>query len=126
MARKPNTAALEAARKVLAERGREFKAKPNLLDHPQVQERLARLRREAPSVVNAYEKAMSGRSRSLAMKVFCLECVSFVRQEVRLCTSPTCPLYPYRPYQGGDDEEMEDENGGEGPDDPGDPARQGE
>lgn len=128
MSRTSNTAALEAARKALVERGRVVKSKPNLLDNSRVQERVVKLRRTAPSVVNAYEKAMSGRSRSLAMKFFCLECVGFVRQEVRLCTSPTCSLYPYRPYQGGDDEEMEDENadGGEGTDPAGDPARQGE
>jgi hypothetical protein len=34
-----------------------------------------------------------------AIKAQCLECVGYVRAEVKLCTSFTCPLYMYRPYK---------------------------
>ena len=37
--------------------------------------------------------------RSAAIRSFCLECVHWDREEVRLCTAPQCPLYPYRPYK---------------------------
>lgn len=44
-----------------------------------------------------YEKAMSGRSRKAAMRVFCLECCGWQVNEVFECTDVGCPLYPYRP-----------------------------
>ena len=33
------------------------------------------------------------------VKLMCLDCVNWVRQEVRDCAIPWCPLYPIRPYQ---------------------------
>lgn len=58
---------------------------------------------EIPQSMQAtYQKAMSGRSRSSAIKAMCQRCmgwedaVKFIRQ----CESVTCPLHPYRPYQG--------------------------
>jgi len=45
-----------------------------------------------------YLRAMQGRSLAAAVKAFCLECVSWERQEVARCTAPACPLYPYRPF----------------------------
>jgi len=45
-----------------------------------------------------YLRAMHGRSLSAAGKAFCMECVSWDRQEVARCTAPACPLYPYRPF----------------------------
>ncbi len=57
-----------------------------------------------------YDLAMSGRSRRAAMHAFCLECTQWQREEVRLCTSPACPLYPYRPYR--DSPEKYDVDGG--------------
>ena len=44
-----------------------------------------------------YRKAMRGRSMKAAIKAQCLECVGWVRNEVKLCTDLGCPLYPYRP-----------------------------
>ena len=49
-----------------------------------------------------YKKAMTGKSLRAAVNAFCLECVFWQREEVKLCTSPTCPLYPYRPYKNRD------------------------
>lgn len=48
-----------------------------------------------------YKKAMLGRSRKAAMRMFCLECVGYENSEVSLCTDPECPLYPYRPKESG-------------------------
>ena len=45
-----------------------------------------------------YLRAMQGGSLAAAVKAFCMECVSWDRQEVALCTAPACPLYPYRPF----------------------------
>jgi hypothetical protein len=62
--------------------------------HPRVQ----KTRDEMPSNCRGiYDRAMSGKSRKAAMKVFCLQCVGYVRTEVTKCTSPQCPLFPYRP-----------------------------
>jgi len=38
-------------------------------------------------------------SRAAAVKLFCLECVGYVRTDVTGCTATRCPLYPHRPYQ---------------------------
>jgi len=55
---------------------------------------------------NTWAKAMSGRSRTAAIKVMCGRCVGWERKEVRYCTAKeTCPLWPYRPYQNNYDEE---------------------
>ena len=46
-----------------------------------------------------YEKAITGKSRTAAVKAFCLECVCWQRNEVKNCTSVACPLFPYRAYE---------------------------
>ena len=46
-----------------------------------------------------YKKAIRGRSMKAAIKAFCLECVCWQKEEIRLCTDLACPLYPYRPYK---------------------------
>lgn len=38
-------------------------------------------------------------SRAAAVKLFCVECVGGVRQDVKNCTSHDCALYPWRPYR---------------------------
>jgi hypothetical protein len=63
------------------------------------QERIAKRRKDTPRIHRAnYDEAVSGRSRKAAIKAFCLECVGWEKEEVRLCTGLACPLYPYRPY----------------------------
>lgn len=37
--------------------------------------------------------------RASAIKLFCLECVGHVHQDVRDCTATGCALYPHRPYR---------------------------
>lgn len=44
-------------------------------------------------------RAYSGQSRAAGLKAFCLQCVGYVRKDVRDCTAEGCPLFPYRPYQ---------------------------
>ena len=43
-----------------------------------------------------YRMAWKRKSRKKAIRAFCLECVGYMPSEVRLCTSPDCPLYEYR------------------------------
>ena len=63
------------------------------------EERIAKRRADMPSAYrNNYDRAMGGKSQSAAIKAFCLECVMWQREEVKLCPSVACPLYPYRPY----------------------------
>ena len=57
-----------------------------------------------------YKKAMRGRSMKAAIKAFCLECVCWQKEVVRLCTSFACPLYPYRPYKN-DSKEVDNRTG---------------
>ena len=66
------------------------------LQEQQIKERKAQI----PNIHQAnYDKAMKGRSLKSATKAFCLECVSWQKEEVRLCTDFACPLHPYRPYK---------------------------
>ena len=45
------------------------------------------------------EKAIRGKASATdAIKANCLECVGYVREEVKVCCSTTCPLHAYRPY----------------------------
>jgi len=56
-----------------------------------------RIKQMPPSCRKNYLRAMKGRSLKSAVKAFCVECVGWAREEVKLCTDLGCPLYPYRP-----------------------------
>ena len=43
-----------------------------------------------------YRKAWEGKSRKAAIRAFCLECVGWSENAVRLCTAPACPLFEFR------------------------------
>ena len=43
--------------------------------------------------------ASASKSRANAVKLFCLECVGYVRTDVTGCTATQCPLWTWRPYQ---------------------------
>ena len=63
-------------------------------------ERVAKHRADMPNVYRGiYDRAVSGKSLRAAVNSFCLECVMYQREEVRLCTSLACPLWLHRPYQ---------------------------
>jgi hypothetical protein len=47
----------------------------------------------------AFERAYAGKSRSAAIRAFCLRCVGYLRNDVRDCTAYGCPLHAFRPYQ---------------------------
>ncbi len=57
------------------------------------------LNRVPPLYRQIYKQAMTGRSRRMAVRAFCLECMGWSANEVRDCTAPYCPLYPYRLLQ---------------------------
>jgi hypothetical protein len=64
------------------------------------QEQIEQRRKQMPKIHRAnYDDAVSGKSRKAAIKAFCLMCVQWQKEEVRLCTDLGCPLYPYRPYK---------------------------
>jgi len=47
-------------------------------------------------------KAMLGKSRVMALKSFCTECMGWekpVANAIRECSDHGCALYPYRPYR---------------------------
>jgi hypothetical protein len=44
------------------------------------------------------DKALKG-SMAAAVKLYCLECSSWVKAEIRDCVIVQCPLFPFRPYQ---------------------------
>ena len=64
------------------------------------EEQIAERREQMPKIHRAnYDKAMKGRSMKAAIKSFCLMCVQWKKEEVRLCTDLGCECYPYRPYK---------------------------
>ncbi len=38
------------------------------------------------------------KSRKDAIHAFCLECMGYVRTEVKKCDTVTCPLFNFKPY----------------------------
>lgn len=64
-----------------------------------------RLKQIPKSMRSTYKRAVEGRSRTMAIKAFCQECVGYERAVVRDCPSVACPLWPYRPYQTSDDDD---------------------
>lgn len=59
-------------------------------------ERATRLSDVPAKYRRLYLKAWEGKSRKAAIRAFCLECVCWSEQEVRLCTAPACPLFEFR------------------------------
>ena len=49
---------------------------------------------------DVYRRGRGGRSRTAAVRAFCLECVGWYAPGVVDCTSPACPLFPYRQEAG--------------------------
>lgn len=45
-----------------------------------------------------YDKAMSGHSRAMGVKAFCLECMGWSYKDSADCNTVECPLHPYNPY----------------------------
>jgi hypothetical protein len=50
------------------------------------------------SYQNVFRNAFKG-NRPAAVKANCLECMGYVRGDVHLCTTETCPMHKLRPYQ---------------------------
>ena len=44
-----------------------------------------------------YDRATGGKSKAMAIKAFCYECMGYDRSEVLSCSDPACPLWMYRP-----------------------------
>ncbi len=64
------------------------------------QEQIEKRISQMPKIYRAiYKSAMKGTSRKSAIHSFCLECTGYEKEEVRLCTSLSCPLYEFRPYK---------------------------
>lgn len=62
-------------------------------------EELKTIRRYTPRYENLAKRVFSGRSRGAAIKLACLQCCCWQRNEVRDCTIGGCALHQYRPYQ---------------------------
>jgi len=80
--------------------------------HPKIDERLKQIEfagkangshsKTITRMQDEYRQAMSGKSRRLAIKCFCSECLGWEKPlaiAIRECSDPGCPLYPYRPYR---------------------------
>jgi hypothetical protein len=69
--------------------------------NPIIERRLAevprRYRKQYLMVVASSQRA----SRTLCIKLMCLQCVGFERKEIAHCSSMACPLYRRRPFQDG-------------------------
>jgi hypothetical protein len=50
------------------------------------------------------------KSKVLAIKAFCWDCVGGSREEVKLCPCTKCPLWIHRPWQGKTQEDSEEED----------------
>jgi hypothetical protein len=59
---------------------------------------LQRIDQMPESCRGAYKKAVAKKSMRAALNSFCLECVGYQREEIKVCTDLACPLWAYRPY----------------------------
>lgn len=64
------------------------------LDEKQIQ----KLKNIPKAYQNRFIRAWKG-NRSAAVHANCLECMGYVREEVHLCTTKTCPMWKLRPYR---------------------------
>lgn len=57
--------------------------------------------RQVPKKYQAlYSRTQAKKAGPLqAIRMQCLECIGYVKDEIPLCTDTGCPLYQYRPYQ---------------------------
>ena len=63
------------------------------------QKKIARRRSDVPvKYQGIYDKAMSGHSRAMGVKAFCLECMGWSIKDSADCNTVECPLHPYNPY----------------------------
>ena len=62
-------------------------------------ETFAQQRKEFPRMALPIIDQCEKGSLPAFIKLMCLECSHWVRQEVRDCAIPWCPLYPVRPFQ---------------------------
>ena len=78
-------------------------------NHPKIDDRLKQIEfagkangyhsKTITRMQDEYRQAMAGKSLKAAAKAFCLECVMWDKNEVKLCPSVACPLYLYRPFR---------------------------
>ena len=89
-------------------------------DHPKINDRLAQIEfagkanRYGETTItrmqDEYRRAMGGKSRVMAIKTFCAECMGWEKplsKAIRACTDQGCSLHPYRPYQKFDADESD-------------------
>jgi hypothetical protein len=71
------------------------KSSMELLREEKIANRMAEIPKKYRRI---YKKAVESRSKSAAVKVFCLECVCWQKNEIINCSCLTCPLYGVRPF----------------------------
>jgi hypothetical protein len=97
--RKEATAGTAAPKKIIRQNKSYQQGQTTSIENHRA-ERIRKHRADMPKIHRKiYDRAMQGKSLKSAVKSFCLECVCWQKEEVRLCTSLACPLYPYRPYR---------------------------
>jgi len=64
-----------------------------------VKQRLTEIAINSPRFLRVLNLAYGGNSKAAAIKAKCLDCCCWQPNEVRQCTSVTCPLWRYRPFQ---------------------------
>ena len=61
---------------------------------------IAQMKREYPKTCGSKIDLLAKGSRKAAIALKCLECSSFEKKEIALCTIKTCALWNFRPYRG--------------------------
>jgi len=97
--RKKATAGTAAPKKIIRQNESYLQGQTTSIENHRT-ESIRKHRADIPKIHRkTYDRAMQGKSLKSAVKSFCLECVCWQKEEVRLCTDLACPLYPYRPYK---------------------------
>ncbi len=84
-------------------------------NHPKINDRLTQIELAGHAngysnttitrMQDEYRRAMTGKSRVMAIKTFCAECMGWEKplaSAIRACSDQGCSLYPYRPFRESD------------------------
>ena len=77
-------------------------ASPGLDAHERITQRLAQITKHHLSRAALFRSVYYGKaSKARAVKAKCLDCCAWQVNEVKACSSVTCPLWRVRPFQNG-------------------------
>lgn len=88
-------------------RGQRIPRREKFQKNPEAMSAFADMKSKAPTgYVELANRIATTGSKSLALKMVCLQCTNYQRAEIRDCNITHCVLWNFRPFQKGNDEDV--------------------